>query len=176
MSMRTVTAVLLRGGFILCAMIFCSSLMVTLISRYRQKRDLEINPAWLSRKWLMTLFLGFGTPVAALGVAAGGRVVLVYGDDFHVLEGELAFLAAASKHAVQCGGGHARCETQAEQAVLLCLDGLDDGVSYLIGCGVGIGENVSPDFLIIVQDACRKVFLNETAFVGKSKMLCHDLF
>ena len=69
MSMRTVTAVLVRGGFILCAMIFCSSLMVTLISCYRQKRDLEINPAWLSRKWLMTLFLGFGTPVAALGAA-----------------------------------------------------------------------------------------------------------
>ena len=78
MSMRTVTAVLLRGGFILCAMIFCSSLMVTLISRYRQKRDLEINPAWLSRKWLMTLFLGFGTPVAALGAALVMRGASVF--------------------------------------------------------------------------------------------------
>ncbi len=78
MSMRTVTAVLLRGGFILCAMIFCSSLMVTLISHYRQKRDLEINPAWLSRKWLMTLFLGFGTPVAALGAALVMRDASVF--------------------------------------------------------------------------------------------------
>ncbi|MBR5997610.1 MAG: hypothetical protein IK027_00695, partial [Deltaproteobacteria bacterium] len=78
MSMRTVVAVLLRGGFILCAMIFCSSLMVTLISRYRQKQDLDFNPAWLSRKWLITLLLGFGTPVAALGAALVMRGASVF--------------------------------------------------------------------------------------------------
>ena len=71
--MKTVVQVLLAGGFILCAMIFCSSLMVTLISHYRLKRNLEINPAWLSPKWLMTLFLGFGTPVTVLGAVLAMR-------------------------------------------------------------------------------------------------------
>ena len=74
------------------------------------------------------------TVVAALGFLLGGRVVLVDGDDFHVLEGNETGLIAAGQLIVQGDGGRTRGETQAEQTVLVGVDGFYDDVCDGVGC------------------------------------------
>jgi len=69
----TIYLVILYSGFIISAFIFCSSLFVTLISRYRLEKKLAANRAWLTPNWLAILFLGFGTPFFFLGVLLWNR-------------------------------------------------------------------------------------------------------
>ncbi|MBN1141452.1 MAG: hypothetical protein JXB25_06630 [Deltaproteobacteria bacterium] len=71
--MNTIITVLLHGGFMLSSFVFCSSLVVTLLSRYRLEKGLPANRAWLTPSWLAVLFLGFGSPFFFLGAMVWNR-------------------------------------------------------------------------------------------------------
>ena len=104
--------------------------------------------------------------IAALERVGGRRIVLVDGNDFHVLERDLSGLIAAGEFIVQGRGSGAGREAEAEQAPFRSgFDGVDDEVGDSIGSGTGLRVDLRPDFFIIVQDALGKIFFDQASFV-----------
>ncbi|MBN2427078.1 MAG: hypothetical protein JXK94_01945 [Deltaproteobacteria bacterium] len=81
--MDSVIVVLLHAGYIIFSLIFFSSAVVSLITYLKIGKNEKANKVWLSKKWLMVLFFGFGVPCVALGIVlwnrGEGNVVLVTG-------------------------------------------------------------------------------------------------
>ena len=104
--------------------------------------------------------------IAALERVGGGRIVFVDGDDFHVLERDLAGLVAAGEFIVQGRGGGAGREAEAEQTPFrIGFDGVDDQIGDSIRSGAGLRVDLRPDFFIIVKDALGKIFFDQASFV-----------
>ena len=104
--------------------------------------------------------------VAALDRVLGGRVVLVDGDDLDVPERDEPGLVAAGEFVVQGGRGGPGREAQAEQPPFRGgLDGVDHEVGHRIGGGPGFGIDLGPNFFIVVQDALRKVLLDQAPLI-----------
>jgi len=71
--METIYTVLIFAGFIVSSFIFFSSLVVTLLTRYRLEKNRPANREWLTPNWLAILFGGFGAPYFFLGVLLWNR-------------------------------------------------------------------------------------------------------
>ena len=66
--MKSVYTVLLHAGYILFSIIFASSAVVSLITYLKITKNEKANRVWLSKQWLMVLFLAFGAPCFVLGL------------------------------------------------------------------------------------------------------------
>ena len=103
--------------------------------------------------------------VAALGFVAGRGVIFIDGDNLHVAERHLAGPEAARELFVERRRRDAGREAQAEPPARFLVDGRDDQVGHG-RCGrPGFGVNVSPDLLVVVQNAAREVLLDQASFV-----------
>ena len=105
------------------------------------------------------------TVVTALGTACRGRIILVDGDNLHILERNLALFKATGKLVIQGFGGRAGGQAQTEQAVLVGVDGIYDVVGNSKRGRVGIRIDIGPDFLIRVENSRRQVLVDEPAFI-----------
>ena len=105
------------------------------------------------------------TVVAALGATGRRRIILVNGNDFHVLERDFTGLVAAGQFIVQGYGRGTGGESQAEQTVFVSIDGIADNIGNGVRGGAGFRIYMGPDFLVGVENARRQVLVNEPAFV-----------
>jgi hypothetical protein len=71
--MDKIYTVLLHAGYIIFLLFFASSAVVTLTTYVKTVKKNKANAVWLSKGWLMVLFLGFGTPCLVFGGFLWGR-------------------------------------------------------------------------------------------------------
>ncbi len=66
--MDNLYTVLLHAGYIFFSLVFASSAVVTLTTYVKTIKKNKANAVWLSKRWLMVLFLAFGMPCLIFGV------------------------------------------------------------------------------------------------------------
>ena len=71
--MENVFVVLLHAGYIIFSLIFFSSAVVSLITYVKIGKKEKANKVWLSKGWLMVLFLAFGAPSLVFGFLLWSR-------------------------------------------------------------------------------------------------------
>jgi hypothetical protein len=117
---------------------------------------------------------GMQAVVSALELVLRRRVILVDGEYLDVAERHLSGIAALRQLLVKgCGGG-----TRSEpETILVSFVAVTYGIYHEVGEGMrrlaGLGIDVRPDFLVVVQDAGGKILLYQAAFVREGEMLFH---
>ena len=108
--------------------------------------------------------------IPALAVILPEGVILVDGDDLHVLEGDFSVRVLAGEDVIQGDGGPAGREAEAERTVRARLDGLGDDFGDLQGRGRIVFVDFDAHFFVGMQDSFREVFLDQAALFGKVEL------